>query len=236
MNQKAGTVGLTLLVGYLIFIAAVGLPKFLLSGTAALLATQALELVLALGAIALLGKRDFAGYGFRKAVPGTARSMILPGVAALALGAAATALMVLNGGQGNPVARQLNFPQIVLFVWIFSSIIEEIFTRGFIQGNLASLSDVRISRLPLPVLISALFFCSMHLSLLLAGLDLVSLLIILAFTFGVGLLAGWQRYASGSLWPAVGIHFLANVGGMIGGIIVAIITVIVTGKPPLSPQ
>jgi len=45
-------------------------------------------------------------------------------------------------------------------------------------------------------------------------------------------MAGYLRSSTGSLVPAIVAHFLANVGGMIGGIIYAIICILTGGSPP----
>ena len=145
--------------------------------------------------------------------------------------------MILGlGGTGNPLAKGLSFPQIVLFVWIFSSIIEEVFTRGFLQGHLSVLSGKHMKllfvRIELPVLISALFFACMHFTLLFAGVDATTMAVTFLFTFSIGLMAGYLRAKTGSLIPAIAVHMLANIGGMIGGIIYTLINYMITGKLP----
>jgi len=155
----------------------------------------------------------------------------------LILGALATVALLVTGAAGNPIARQLTFPQIILFVWIFSSTIEEIFTRGFLQGHLSRFIEtgrtISLLKVNIPALIGALFFSLMHLSLIASGVDLKTIIILLIFTFSVGLLAGKLRAETRSLIPAVGVHMLANIGGVIGGIVFSIISFIVTGKIPV---
>ncbi len=225
------TVALSVSVG--IFLIAIVLPKLVLpSGTPRLATTQGLELILALVAIAIFGKRKFAGYGF--CLPkGDHRWMLIAATAPL-LGVAATIGVLGFGGAGSPVAKSLTFPQIVLFVWIFSSTIEEIFTRGFLQGHLSSLSGryVRFPffRIELPVLISALFFAAMHLVLPLTGADAVTSTVTIIFTFSLGLMAAYLRAKTGSLVPAIAAHMLANIGGMVGGVLYAVFCML-TGRP-----
>ena len=229
-------------VAIIIFLVAILLPKLLLTGKVVpLLTTQATELVLSLGAIMILGKGRFSDFGFRRPGPDhLSRSplarWIPAGLGALALGASATGAVLISGAAGNPFIGQLTFPQIILFVWIFSSIIEEIFTRGFLQGYLSSATTVSVRllffRVDLPTLISALFFACMHLVLLLRGADVRTMVIILAFTFSLGLMAGHQRAKTGSLIPAIGVHMLANIGGVIGGMVYAIITIMTGGTLP----
>ncbi|MBN1211966.1 MAG: CPBP family intramembrane metalloprotease [candidate division Zixibacteria bacterium] len=218
------------------------LPKFILNGAIAKISlTQGLELTLSLLAIVVLGKRRFAEYGFRlpkKESPsshGQLRWLSLSSVALL-LGMTATIVVIASGASGSPVARQLSLPQMILFVWLFSSIIEEVFTRGFIQGHLSVLSGRYVKllffRVELPVFISAFFFACMHLVLPFVGADTVTTVVIWLFTFSLGLLAGHLRAGTGSLIPAVTAHMLANIGGLVGGIIYNIISFIISGKVP----
>lgn len=234
---------LTITIAAIIFIAAIFLPKLIFSGlTARLLATQGIELILALAAIMVLGKGRFAEYGFCKphfeqSPPISPMRWCLIGLGAMALGAMATLAILLSGAAGNPVVKQLTFPQIVLFVWIFSSTIEEIFARGFIQSDLDGVMDAKrqipFLRVNFPTFVSALFFALMHLSLWLRGADFKTLLITILFAFSVGLLAGHVRARTGSLIPAIGAHMLANIGGVVGGIIYAIVTILGGGKLPI---
>ncbi|MFH1699682.1 MAG: CPBP family intramembrane glutamic endopeptidase [Candidatus Zixiibacteriota bacterium] len=141
------------------------------------------------------------------------------------------------GGNGNPLVKSLTFLQIVLFVWIFSSIIGEVFTRGFLRGHLSVLSGkyfrLLFVRIELPVLISALFFACMHFVLLFAGVDATTMVVVFFFTLSIGLMAGHLRAKTGSLIPAIAVHILANIGGAIGGIIYTIVNYLITGKLPI---
>ena len=195
--------------------------------------------MLALLAIGILGKGRFSDYGFR--LPRIAHfslwvlvKWVLVALAAMGMGALATLAISLSGGGGNPIVKQLSLPQVVLFIWLFSSVIEEILTRGFIQGHLSPLNGARLPvlQISVPTLIGALFFGAMHIALLFSGADVPTTVIIVIFTFSLGLLAGHQRDKSQSLVPAVLLHMLANVGGLLGGIVFVLLTVLVTGSLP----
>jgi len=241
-SKNASRIVTTVLVGVLIFVASIVLPKLLVSqGVSSLLTTQGLELVLALLAIGIVGKGRFSDYGFR--LPRIASfslwvllKWVLIALAAIGMGAVATLAISLSGSSGSPIVKQLSFPQIVLFIWVFSSIIEEILTRGFIQGHLSPLNEVSVRvllfRVSLPTLIGALFFGAMHIVLLLSGADILTTVIVVVFTFSLGLLAGHQRDKSGSLIPAIILHALANMGAVVGGIVFVLITIVTTGKLP----
>lgn len=234
---------LTLAIGAAIFLTAIFLPGELFeSQIARRIATQGLELILALAAIAIIGKGKFAAYGFCKpryeqTSPISLLHWSLFGLGAMAMGGVATTVMLLSGAAGNPIARQMTFPEVVIFVWILSSTIEEVLTRGFIQSDLATAIDpqkrIPFLRVNYPTLISAIFFGLMHLSLWLKGADFKTLLITILFTFSLGLLAGYLRDRTKSLFPAIGAHMLANIGGAIGGIIYAIITILSGGEFPI---
>jgi len=221
-----------LIVAAVIFALTVISRRLFGEGALPLFASQLVELSLSLVAIAVLGRFRFAEYGFcmpkRSEAPRRATSFwAWIFLLAFLVGAIASIAMVLSGAGGNPLIAKLSLPQIVLIVWISSSTIEEVFTRGFLQGHLSPLSGIRlnlgVARVELPVLISALFFACMHLSLLLAGAEVTSVVIIWLFTFTLGLLAALARARSGSLLPAIGVHMLGNFGGFIGGVVVVII-------------
>jgi len=225
----------TLSVAIGIYFVAVVLPKFIISEPVpTLMTTQGLELFLSLVAIAILGKGKFSRYGF--CLPkGGARWMLIAAAAPL-LGMAATIAVLALNGSGSPTAKHLSFPQIILFVWVLSSIIEEVFTRGFLQGHLSVLSGkyarFGFFRIELPVLISAVFFACMHLVLPFVGADAVTTVVIFLFTLSLGIMTGILRASTGSLIPAIAAHAMANIGGLIGGIIYTALTLLTGGKLP----
>ncbi len=116
-----------LAVGAFIFLAAIILPKFIISNPIGKISTtQILELTLSLLAILIFGKGKFVEYGFCMPKTDPARSLTMTrlalyGAAALILGALATIAILITGAVGNPIVKQLNFPQIILFIWILSS-------------------------------------------------------------------------------------------------------------------
>jgi membrane protease YdiL (CAAX protease family) len=239
-NMSRVTTAILVAIG--IFLIAIVLPKLLFSSVLpAIMTTQGLELLLSLLAIAVFGKSKFSEYGFCR--PGANQQPVKSrsrwiGISLMApfLGIVATPMILGLGGSGNPLVRNLTFPQIILFVWILSSTIEEVFTRGFLQGHLSVLSGkyfrMLFIRVEMPVLISALFFACMHFALLFIGVDTATMVVTFLFTFSIGLMAGYLRAKTGSLIPAITVHILANIGGMIGGIIFTFINFLITGKLP----
>ena len=148
------------------------------------------------------------GRGYRLAtmfILGTATGIALEGI-----------LKAIPNGASS---LQLNytFGQTVLFVWLYASFSEEIFTRGLIQGFLSSLSQCRISfsrvQISLPVLVSALFFGLMHLAILTTGVAWLPVLCYVVFASVLGIIAGYQREQTGSIVPAIIVHMFGNIGG-----------------------
>jgi membrane protease YdiL (CAAX protease family) len=221
-----GLVGAAAIFGVAVFV-----PTLLPGGTALRIAsTQLLEVSLSLLAIVVWGGGAFRAYGFtwpRSDASGVRRVVRWLPVAALALatGGLTSFVILVAGVDRNPLLEELSFPQVVLLVWITSSMAEEVLARGFLQGHLTGPSTPPRGGIDGPTLASALFFSSMHLVLLLRGISLANLAITMAFTFALGLLAGHQRAVSKSLVPAIGVHVLGNVGTLLGGIAYAIVAI-----------
>jgi membrane protease YdiL (CAAX protease family) len=115
----------------------------------------------------------------------------------------------IKGGFG------LSHLQDIIFVWIYASIAEEVFTRGLLQSYLSPLARYGINlskklRLSLPVLFSGLFFGMMHI----VAIDKMGPPVII-FTSVLGIIAGYYREKTESLIPAIIIHALFNIGGML---------------------
>lgn len=231
-SSKVKILASGILAASVIFIIATILPKFIDLLKPSFI-THLSMLILSLAAIAILGKSDFKAYGFQK--PEKIK-WLLPIIIALGLGAIATLVTVLLGISGIQAVKNLSLPEIILYVWIIASICEEVLIRGFLQSYLAPFKDTYINlwilKVNFPTFIAALFFSLMHLIIIKSGADLLTVVVILIFTFCVGILAGYYRSKSGSIVTAIILHMLANVGGVVGGIIYGILTFIITGHPP----
>jgi len=101
--------------------------------------------------------------------------------------------------------------EMVLTVWIWSSLCEEVLVRGLVQGFIGHLKQKVFWKISLSVLVSGLFFGSMHLFLLNAGMGVWFVGLIFFNTTIIGLLAAYYREKSESLIPPFLVHFLANV-------------------------
>ncbi len=119
-----------------------------------------------------------------------------------------------SGAEAKP-GFDLSPLQSVIFVWIYASTCEEVFTRGLLQSFLSPLARYGISlskklRLSLPVLFSGLYFGLMHI----VAIDKMGPPVIV-LTSLLGIVAGYYREKTGSLIPAIIIHALFNIGGML---------------------
>jgi membrane protease YdiL (CAAX protease family) len=152
----------------------------------------------------------------------------------LVLGIAATIVMLFAGTGGVSVMGGLGFWQMVLLVWIFASVAEEVLVRGYVQGYLEPLRGYGFTvfrmRFSLPVILSALFFSCMHLILLSTSTSPMAVYFIMLFTFFLGLVAAYHREKSESLLPPIAAHIFFNVGGVVGAMLFVIAQIVIFGR------
>jgi membrane protease YdiL (CAAX protease family) len=131
--------------------------------------------------------------------------------------AAFSVLAALAQTEGRPPSAvgDLGRLQTVIFVWIYAGISEEVLTRGLLQTLLAGMPDTDAEKrgFSMPVVLSALFFGAMHL-VLIRRMGPAAVAPIVMATF-LGFVAARYRQSTGSLIPAVIVHALFNVGGML---------------------
>jgi membrane protease YdiL (CAAX protease family) len=134
--------------------------------------------------------------------------------------------------------QDLGFLGVVIWIWLYSSLTEEVFARGWFQGALSPWDGTTVRvfgrQVALPVVASALLFGAMHLALIGRGADAWTTVIIVVFTTSLGWVTAECRYRSGSLVPAILTHVCFNVGGFLAAVILAIGTSLITGRPPAS--
>jgi membrane protease YdiL (CAAX protease family) len=120
-----------------------------------------------------------------------------------------------RAGQDVKEVLELSYAEDIIFVWIYASLCEEVFTRGLLQSFLAPLAGYGIKlskrlRLSIPVLFSGLFFGMMHI----VAINKLGPSVIV-FASALGIVAGYYREKTESLIPAIIIHALFNIGGML---------------------
>ena len=83
----------------------------------------------------------------------------------------------LAGGLGGFAEDSFSI-QIIVGIWIYASIAEEVLTRGLVQGYLKPLAEkgltISDARISVPVFVGALFFALMHIAMVTLGVDIVS--------------------------------------------------------------
>lgn len=112
----------------------------------------------------------------------------------------------MGGGQ--------SFLTIVLSIWLWSSITEEIYTRGLFQSLLDKLKKYRFLRLSVPVWLSGLAFGLLHISIYEPG-KLFFTMFVVSQAITLGLLAAYYREKSRSLYPSIMVHVLGNIYGSV---------------------
>ncbi|HJT42855.1 MAG TPA: type II CAAX endopeptidase family protein [Rhizomicrobium sp.] len=96
------------------------------------------------------------------------------------------------------------------YLWsVVGVFVEEFLLRGVVQTRLAECLST-----PIAIIVSSALFLAIHVP----GWILLSIpinAVVVASVFLLGLVCGWLRSRSGSLWPAVSAHWANNLGAMI---------------------
>jgi membrane protease YdiL (CAAX protease family) len=180
--------------------------------------THSVMLAASVVIIGLWPGRSFADFGFTR---GTYR--FRPSILLWVLPTAVLSLLsrlAPRPPEAESIIAGQSHLQLVLFVWVYASVCEEVLTRGLLQSIVAGWgrSGEASTKFSMPVLVSALFFGAMHLVLLGPMGPSAAVPIVLATLLGY--LAARYRESTGSLIPAVIVHALFNVGGMLPGWII----------------
>jgi membrane protease YdiL (CAAX protease family) len=172
--------------------------------------------------VALLGwtiqRRPFTEMGWRR--PAWSLSHLLWfAIGALAMMAATVVMIFLS--VKHPLAAQMTFPQIILIIWLVSSVSEEIYVRGLVQSWVADREDLAALNAPFApsIVSSALVFASMHAPLIWTPVGVQGGLTLVLATLGLGWACAVLRARSRSLWPAIACHVFGNVAAVPGGIL-----------------
>ena len=191
---------------------------------------QGLMAVVALGAMAA-SRRPCAEFGFRRPAPAKGHVKLW----GLVLGAASTGVILALGLRGMRARlAAYGLPGIVLWIWLISSIVEEVFCRGWFQSLVAGggESDPHGGRSRGAVMWSAALFGAMHLSLLFADVEIAAVVVIVLSVTALGYVCATARARTGSLRPAIAAHVMFNVGGVLAGVVYTIGYRIATGHLP----
>ncbi len=175
-------------------------------------------------------RRPWSEMGWRKVTwrRGNWRWVIM-GCAAMAL---ASVAMLLSRSR-HPLLGQMSIFQMMLIVWVLSSVSEEIYVRGAVQSWMqVGHGSPEAPALSPAVVSSALLFASMHVPLLWSGAGVLGGSIIVVATLFVGWGCAVLRARTGSLWTAIALHVLANMASVPGGIVGVLVYRLVYGELP----
>jgi membrane protease YdiL (CAAX protease family) len=176
--------------------------------------THSLMLVLSVAAMLLISKGRLDLYGFTRGRYKFSPSILLWVLPTMVLSTAGA--LASGGGQGAGQPFGFTRVQVIVFIWVYASICEETLVRGLLQTLLSRSAKARTAAsrwLSMPVVVSGLFFGAMHL-VLIGQMGPRAIPIILLAMF-LGLVAARYRENTGSLLPAIIIHALFNIGGML---------------------
>jgi len=185
--------------------------------------TQGLMAVVAVGAM-VFSRRPVAEFGFRRPLPAQGHFKLW----GLVLGAASTVVILAFGLRGmQSTGRAYGLAGIVLWIWVISSFVEEIFCRAWFQTLVGESTRAA-------VLGSAALFGTMHLSLFFSDVEIAATVILVLSVTALGYVCATARARTASLRPAIAAHVMFNVGGLLGGVIYAIAYRILTGHMLLT--
>ena len=187
--------------------------------------------VVSLAVWSLVRRRRLSEMGWRRPDSiGVWRLLSAYAVAAVSMGLASIAMILTDSH--HPVVSGLSFFEVVLTIWIVSSIAEEIYVRGLVQSWIGD-GDLSPARQRAVILASAGLFAALHVPLMWKGAGPLGGGIIVAATFGLGWAAASVRARTHSLWHAIGVHIFGNMAALPFGIIAVVAYRLIHGHMPM---
>lgn len=178
---------------------------------------HSLMLVFSILLILVINKGKLKGYGFNWNINFPILKVI---IISILLGFLPSLIIMGSNFQEKDFpGSDFNWLQKIIYIWLWASICEEVFTRGLIQGFLFPVKNIGINFLnrfiSLPVMVGAVFFGLMHFMLLTLGISFFIVITIVIFGIVLGIIAGYYREKTNSLVPAIIVHMCFNIGGSI---------------------
>jgi len=135
--------------------------------------------------------------------------------------------LVISGGDNNPEikmpASNLSVLQIIIFVFLYASIAEEMLFRGFLLNILRPLKKKGISvfkrKISLAVIISALMFGLIHIIPFNSDNSIIFTIGMLIAPSLLGIVAGYYQEKFDNNAYAIIVHMAGNLMGIIGTIV-----------------
>lgn len=135
------------------------------------------------------------------------------------LGTGSTRVVAGDTVEGFALLDSMNPLQILIFVFFYASLAEEILFRGFLQNYLSPLLTGRIRlfgrEISYPVIISALAFGAAHLIVIKSGASMQFVIRIVVFSTSLGLVAGYYQEKHHNNAYAVFVHMIGNLPAVI---------------------
>ncbi len=169
-------------------------------------------LVLALGVMLYFSKGNLTIYGFRRVRFKTILiALLVAFIYALICSIIQNKyIRISRGGSFEYIPMYL----LIVVNLIIAPIAEELITRGYLQTSLSHLSHfgVRFFKISinLPIVISALLFAFGHVGLLKSGVNSWYVFYTVVFAFFQGIISGYFKEKSGSIYPSILIHSFSN--------------------------
>lgn len=175
--------------------------------------TSVIILLFAQGVVTLFLTTPFKRYGIQKP---NQKSWLKGGILTAFASLAISLLMFILGIEEiHPILIHSSVLSAFFIIGVLAPIGEELLYRGYIQTTLSCFNRYRFEMkaisISLPVLISSIIFAIAHLQLLLAGVTISFMIMILISTFIVGLITGYYREKTESLFPSILMHALFNI-------------------------
>jgi membrane protease YdiL (CAAX protease family) len=189
--------------------------------------THLAMLIVSLVFIYTLSSGNVESFGFHSVSPRVLPKAILAGVVTV-IAASIIPGIVIVLITGPEAAREGMGPlkgvtplQFFTSIFVLASIAEEVLFRGLIQSVLAPLATrgIRLPRvhLSVPVILAGVAFGLSHLILIGNTPGLMVAQIVFAATI-LGFVAGYYREKTGSIIPAIVVHMVFNIPGLLGKI------------------
>ena len=176
-----------------------------------------LSIMLLLSIIAIYGMRKYMTYKFSLPKFKNVLKPIAIGIIAtiaINLFMSIVSKLIVGTIDVHPALLTLNPIQLLLFVFIYASIVEEVLFRGFLLNLLKPLKTHGVNlfnrKISFSVIISALAFGLAHLALITTGVDAVFLVRVVLFASSLGLVAGYYQEKYDNNAFAIVVHMAGN--------------------------
>ncbi|OFX84149.1 MAG: hypothetical protein A2W99_00015 [Bacteroidetes bacterium GWF2_33_16] len=189
--------------------------------------THSVMLLGSIGVIILLSK----SVNYKIALPKfkmILRPILFGLLASIVINISLSVLTKVMGGnlEPHPAFKIMSPLQVLVFIFIYASIAEEILFRGFLLNILSPLKEkgIRIFKhqVSIAVIISGFTFGLAHLVLIFAGVGVFFIIKTVIFTSILGLIAGYyqEKYSNNAF--AIIVHMAGNFMAVIGALLMSL--------------